>query len=369
MRLIPTQICTSGMKLAKNIYNDSGVVLLRMGSELSDAIINKLQTYGIEYIYIQDPFTDDIVVPELIRSETRVRVLGEMKVHFRKISDGLHRKRYSDVSIEKNLRKIIHSLLDDLRDNDQALIMMDSMRVSDEYLYSHSLNVAIYAVLLGVSVGYTEDKLIEFGIGSLMHDIGKTQIDEKLLQKPGKLTETEFAEVKKHTTLGYEVLKEMSSISLPAAHCAYQHHERMNGSGYPRGLTGDEIHEYAKWLGIIDSFDAMVSHRVYRKALLPHHALEVLYAGSGTLYDESKIQIFRNKVVVYPIGMSVMLSTKETGVVADVNVDYPHRPVVRVMTKESGESWKEPYEIDLSKKLNVTITDILFSEHCKLHIL
>src|SRR5690606_31030104 len=99
----------------------------------------------------------------------------------------------------------------------------------------------------------------------------------------------EFAEIKKHPTYGFEILKDEPNISLLAAHCAFQHHERINGSGYPRGLVGDDIHEYAQWVGVADSYDAITSHRVYRDAKLPHEALEILYTGAGTLYDTSKI--------------------------------------------------------------------------------
>lgn len=116
-----------------------------------------------------------------------------------------------------------------------------------------------------------------------------------------------------HTEIGFQILKEEPNIPLLAAHCALQHHERIDGSGYPRGLTGPQIHEYAKWLGVADSYDAMTSNRVYKKAMLPHQAVEALYVGSGTLYEQKHLELFRDRVAIYPLGLTVKLSTGRAG--------------------------------------------------------
>jgi HD-GYP domain-containing protein (c-di-GMP phosphodiesterase class II) len=150
------------------------------------------------------------------------------------------------------------------------------------------------------------------------------------------------------------MLKDEPNVPLLAAHCAYQHHERLNGSGYPRGITGEAIHEYARWIGLVDSYDAMTTHRVYRSAMLPHEALEVLFTGAGTLYDQEKIALFRDKIALYPLGVTVRLNTGEIAVVVDLNASAAHRPIVRVLENADGET-VPPYEIDLSKKLTILI--------------
>lgn len=196
------------------------------------------------------------------------------------------------------------------------------------------------------------------GLGSLLHDIGKTQIPQKLLFKPQKLDDEEYRQMRAHAEIGFRILKDEPNVPLLAAHCALQHHERYDGSGYPRGLKGSEIHEYAQLLGLADSYDALTSHRIYRPAMLPHQAVEVLYAGSGTLYSQRILEIFRDKVAIYPPGIMVNLSTGEMGVVARINSDTPHRPVVRVITNPSGETLQVPYELDLAKSLSVIITGV-----------
>ncbi|MNZ80699.1 Cyclic di-GMP phosphodiesterase response regulator RpfG [compost metagenome] len=179
-----------------------------------------------------------------------------------------------------------------------------------------------------------------------------------VLNKPDLLTNEEYDAMKKHTQIGFELLKDEPNMPLLVAHCALQHHERLDGSGYPRGIRGIEIHDYAKWIGVVDSYDAMTTNRIYSAPILPHEAVERLYAGTGTLYEQHMLQLFRDKVAIYPIGISVKLVTGEEGIVADINYSSPHRPIIRVLYNEAGEELKSPYEIDLSKQLNKMIISV-----------
>lgn len=236
--------------------------------------------------------------------------------------------------------------------------MLNDMLITDHYLYQHSVNVCIYTTMLGIAHGYDREDLLSLSMGSLLHDIGKTKVSPEILLKPGKLTVEEFDEIKKHPEHGFQILKEEPGISLRVAHCAFQHHERNNGSGYPRGIEGNEIHEFAKWISVADTYDAITSHRVYRSGKLPHEALEVLYTGAGSLYDTDKLILFRDKIAIYPIGTEVRLNTGVAGVIADLNKLLPSRPIVRILQNEGGESLTIPYEVDLSKNLSMTITEI-----------
>ena len=126
----------------------------------------------------------------------------------------------------------------------------------------------------------------------------------------------------------------------------------------PRGLKGGEIHEYAQWIGIIDVYDALTTNRAYRPAMLPHRALEILFTGADSLYDIEKLKAFRDRIALYPLGITVTLNTGETGVVVDVNSTYPQRPIVRIIRDAEGQEVHPPYEVDLSKKLSLMITGV-----------
>lgn len=354
MRLIPLSKCEPGMKLGKNIYNEEGRILLSQEVELTSGMIQRLVSSGIHYLYIADSRTDDIVIPDLISPETRVRTVTQIRTTFRALMGETNRKQ-NPGSLAKGFRDVLQMIIDDLSGNKDAMVMLMDLNVTDLYLYQHSMNVCIYTSMVGMHAGYSRDELFTLGLGALLHDIGKTKIPIDILNKKDKLTREEFELIKKHTEIGFRMLKDEANIPLISAHCALQHHERLNGSGYPRGLSGTEIHDYAQWIGIADSFDAMTTHRVYRKPLLPHDAMEALYAGADTLYDIEKIKLFRDKIASYPLGAMVRIHTGETGVVVDINASSPHRPIIRILENEAGEALSTPYEIDLSKQLSVMI--------------
>lgn len=356
MRLVSVNRLQSGMKLGKKIYNDEGLVLLADGMELTDGLIKRLSTLDIGYVYVEDALTEDIVITGMLQDETRHQALKVIRNQFQGMSgaSGITKGFYH---LDKKFSKMMDSILDDMSSQEDPMIMLADMHTADNYLYVHSLNVCLYTLVLGIAHGYSKEELRVIGLGSLLHDIGKTQIPVKIIQKPGMLSDEEFRHMQAHTEIGYRILKDEPNIPLLAAHCALQHHERIDGSGYPRGLKGPQIHEYAKWLGIADSYDAMTSNRIYKKAMLPHQAVEALYVGSGTLYEQKQLEIFRDRVAIYPLGLTVKLSTGESGVIVKIDPGIPHRPVVRIIAGPEGEPLV-PFELDLGKALSVVIVDV-----------
>ncbi|MCI3925152.1 HD-GYP domain-containing protein [Paenibacillus sp. TRM 82003] len=357
MLLLPLHLCKPGMRLGKPIYSDEGLVLLAERMELTPTIVRRLEHFGIHHIYIEDSRTDDIAFRDVVSQETRARAVAEVRVNFRKMmDDAVRKKSVTGLQLGKAFKPIVDSILDDVTSNQDAMVMLVNIHASDHYLFQHSVNVCIYSTILGQAYGYGRDELATLSLGALLHDIGKTQLPPEVLLKPGKLTKEEYDIVKTHPMLGFKMLKDEPNVPLLAAHIALQHHERVNGSGYPRAIFGDEIHEYARWVGLADSYDAMTTHRVYRSAMLPHEAMEILYTGADTLYDVDKIETFRDKIAIYPLGMLVALNTGEIGVVVDINATSPQRPVVRVLYDAERQEIT-PFEVDLSKSLTVSIKD------------
>lgn len=356
MRLISIARCESGMKLAKPIYTDTGAVLLNTDVSLTDTMIRRLQEKGIHTIYIHDEATKDIEIQEVVSQKVRQEAARAIYHNFTEIvgADQKWKARLSPAAISE-FRNAFENILSDLKQNRQAMNLLTNICVQDHYVYSHSLNVAIYSAALALHLGYTDKDIVELGMGALLHDIGKLRVPGEVLYKPGRLTDEEFVEMKKHTEYGFEFLRNQEGVSLLAAHCAFQHHERMDGTGYPRGLKGEEIHRYARVLAVCDVFDALTTNRVYRSAMLPHDAMEILYTGAGTHFEPGIVDAFRRTVAIYPIGLSVQLNTGEMGVVVDYNRNVPARPVVRVTKMPDGSVPSHYYEVDLAKELTVMI--------------
>ncbi|GAE30290.1 HD-GYP domain-containing protein [Halalkalibacter hemicellulosilyticus] len=358
MRLVSTQAVTEGDILAKTIHNDSGQVLLQEGISLSSRMIGRLHELGISFIYIKDDRTADIEIEEAIQRETKQNAIKTIKREFRVVSEkSTLNKAFNSPQMNKHFSKVIDEILNDLNSHQQALSILSDVITYDNYVFTHSLNVTVYTLRLALELNYNEKQLKEIGLGAILHDVGKMMIPLEILNKPGKLTDEEFSMIKAHASEGFEYLRKQHDVPLLAAHCAFQHHERLDGSGYPRGIQHNEIHEYAKVIAIADVFDAITSQRVYRHAMLPNEALELLYAGAGTQFDQSLVEAFRSVVALYPEGLSVTLSDGREGIVVKQNQSLTTHPIVRII-RENGCDLQDCYDLDLAQQLDVTIVKI-----------
>jgi putative nucleotidyltransferase with HDIG domain len=354
MRLVATSTVEDGALLGKAIYNDQGQILLNVGVRLEKKILDRLLEFGIDYLYINDPDTDDLILTNSISDELRVNAIKSIGDSFKQIQ--LDTKISQSFVIEKSARKfkkLISILLDELQRSKELLNLLSDVFIHDHYIFSHSLNVTLYALAIGIEMKLPPKELELLGLGAILHDVGKMKVPEEILSKPGRLTAEEFQVIKAHAEDGFQLLRNIPTVPLIVAHCAYQHHERLNGSGYPRGLKDDDIHLFGRILGVADVFDAVTSNRVYRPAMLPHEGLEILYSGSGNLFDPKVVDAFRKAVAIYPIGLTVVLSDGRKGVVAAQNPGLSERPIIRVL--EENDQRVKPYEINLQSNLSIMI--------------
>ncbi|MFC5471298.1 HD-GYP domain-containing protein [Cohnella suwonensis] len=358
MRLVSIANCYPGMEIAKPIFTDAGTVLLGIGVALTERMIDGLKGRNVPHLYIKDKATDDLEIIDDITAELRIEAAHAIQDTFAQLQSGNNKvlRAVNPLNADK-LQKVFKDLIYELRTNQRVLSLLTNVFVHDNYIFSHSINVAIYTLAMAVKAGYNEKQLNEIAIGGVFHDIGKWRIPLDVLNKKGRLSPEEFDLIKNHPADGFELLRNQPGISLLSAHCAYQHHEKLDGSGYPRGLIGDEIHPYAKMMAVADVYDALTSSRSYRKAMLPHEAMEVLFAETNTHFDAGIIQTFRQSVASYPIGVTVRLNSGETAVVAQYLFHSPSRPIVRVIKDPYGQRLTKPYDLDLSKNLTVMITE------------
>ncbi len=236
-------------------------------------------------------------------------------------------------------RTVVHEMVDAIVADENALVWLTQLKSRDEYTTLHSINVCILALLFGRHLGYDVEQLNEIGHGALLHDIGKMKVPLAILNKPTAPTAEELALLKQHPSLGYELLKESKSISPAALDIVYSHHERVDGSGYPRGLQGDQIGEYALLVSVVDVYDAITSDRVYHLGISPHEALNLMYQWAHKSFPSHLLEEFIKCLGIYPIGSIVELNTGEVGVVMTVNRRHHLRPIITLVL----DTEKHPY--------------------------
>ena len=208
---------------------------------------------------------------------------------------------------------------------------------------------------------YNMLKLPNLGIAALLMNIGYIFLPPEIRDKLEPLADVELQTFIKHPQLGYEILKQHSRIPPEVAEAVLHHHERCNGSGYPARLRESDISFFAKIISIVDTYYSLVSKRPQRRTLMPHEAIEFIMAYGGELFDLDLVEIFARQVPLYPSGVTVKLSTKETGIIADANIGHIGRPVVRVCFDAHSQPLNKPYDIDLSdmKYQSILVTNAL----------
>lgn len=254
-------------------------------------------------------------------------------------------KSYSTHEIEDTVKDIVESVLR----NSDALMNICQIRGYNEYVYEHSVNVTILACVLCHILGYEKDTIIEAGIGTFLHDIGMIWIPEAIVNKPEKLTDAESMVIKRHPQYGLEILKDRKGISILSKTIVFQHHERLNGKGYPRGIKGTAVHELGSIAGIADAYDAMTSNRTHRPALTPQQALAFLYSVSDKEFPKKITEHFVKLLGVYPVGSFVRLLSGEMGIVIRVRKEKILSPDVLVLFDAQGRRLHSPVEYQLSQ--------------------
>ena len=205
---------------------------------------------------------------------------------------------------------------------------MSQLKNRDEYTTQHSLNVSIFSILFGRHLGLPERQMRTLGYGALLHDIGKMRVPLEILNKPGRLTDKELALLKKHPEYGRDILSEGEGIPSSVIDIVYSHHERIDGSGYPQGLMGEEISRNVYIVAIADVYDAETSDRSYRMGISPHEALSLMYGLMPQTFPSELVEEFIRCLGIYPVGSVVELDSGEVCVVMTVNRRMSLRPLL-----------------------------------------
>jgi putative nucleotidyltransferase with HDIG domain len=244
-------------------------------------------------------------------------------------------------------RTLIDGLAHAVAQNRTALLALTTLKNYDNYTFTHMVNVSILTMGQARTLGIDGPLLREFGLAALMHDIGKVRTPLEILNKPDKLTDAEFAIMKRHTVEGAEILRQTPDIPTLAPVVAFEHHLRKDGSGYPDGISRASLNIGTMLCSIADVYDAMRSQRRYQQAFPSERILEVLKRNDGMQFDQHLVRRFVQLVGIYPAGTLVRVNTGETAVVLKVHALDPHRPQVRMLTTRDGVRLDLTYDLNL----------------------
>ncbi len=352
MRPIDLDKVQPGQILGKTIFTSDGRVLLREGTPLSLRYLKALREMQYGFIYIVDPRVPDIEVQDVIPEQLRQEAVLTIRRAFGDIcKTGVNLQAISEVT-----SRIVESIMA----NDELIVQMADLKNHDSYTFSHSVNVCVVGTILGVKLGLDERKLKDLALGLMLHDIGKMQVSEEILLKAGRLTEDEYTRMQDHARSGFDLLRSIQSLSAHAKIVVLQHHEKYDGTGYPKGLKGDDIHLNGQIGAIADVYDALTSDRTYRNRFLPHEAIEYLMSQASRHFSLELITTFISTVAPYPPGTVLKLSSGETGIVHEVNMRLASRPVVTLVQDASGKDLSAPFPIvDLRAAPSLTITKVV----------
>ncbi len=263
------------------------------------------------------------------------------------VKDMMDDIRFGNQLNGKAAKVAVSECVDQVLESPDTMMLLTQLKNQDEYTSQHSLNVCILSILLARHLKYPLDELNQIGICGLLHDMGKMKIPLEILNKPGKLTADEEKIMRSHTTMGRDIIMSARDVYTGAVDVAYTHHEKLDGTGYPRGLGAFGISDYARIVGIVDAYDAITSDRVYQKGRLHLQAINILMLGRNKHFDDKFVLKFIDCIGIYPVGNAVEMKNGEVGIVTEVNVANKTRPKV-LMLMDSNKQMIESFTVDLA---------------------
>jgi putative nucleotidyltransferase with HDIG domain len=333
------------MTLYEDVYNNQGGLILPKGTVLDKGLIRKILINRVEkakVIVKEENDTETQELPNITSIYDKQRLGSFKKKYAQKVEEitNIIKQIGRGASINMSyVNSISKQIVDEFKSMNDIVNYMHLVRPLNDYTYSHSLNVSLIAMIIGKWLNLNEKQIDELAIAGLLHDIGKTKVSEKILEKPSRLTPEEYEEVKKHAVLGYMMVENMMDISTDVKYSILMHHEKIDGSGYPTNAKEDQIPLYAKIIAVADIYDAMTSNRSYRDSLCPFDVIKEFERETFGKLDTLVLSIFLKNIANSYLGDYVELSNGEIAEIVFINPNRVWQPIVR-----SGSSY-----IDLSQ--------------------
>ena len=320
----------AGMILIDDIFDNNGILLVGSGTELTQYHLDFIKRYGIDEINVASE-AHKVIKPDIIENK---HVESDVEEKYKKTIN-----RFKNIYMEFKLGRVpVYQEIEDAVDpmyesilgDDQFTRKMWQIHAYDDYTFDHSVRVSMISGLITKWCGLPNNKIKDAALAGLLHDIGKCNIPDQILNKPDKLTVEEFKVMKTHAVLGYILVKDIKNLSTDVLMGVLQHHERLDGTGYPEGLLGENINYIAKIVAVADVYCAMTQDRVYKRAMHPFEAMSFILEKCHTALDFSISKTFLGNMSHFYIGSKVELNNKLLGEIILTYKDDPARPLIRV---------------------------------------
>ena len=331
------------MITAQSIYNPLGASYLTKGMELSPKYIERLEKAGFDGVTVTslDPKLKLAPPDDIVQEKTRISAIQNVATAFHSVEE-------NGTFDPAPLQGISENILQDIIAQQKNLVQLTDIRLHDTYTFAHSVNVAILSSLLGVLLKLSREEQIKLTLGGLLHDIGKITVPYEILTKAGHLTDDEWSVMQGHPEAGRQRLKKMFPNDTLLSTIALQHHEHIDGSGYPNHLKGEQIHRYGRIVAIADVYDALTSVRPYKRAYTPSVAHRLMATCSPGHFDLDLLKLFFDNVAIYPVG-TILKTQDGYAIVKKVEFGYTLTPVVCVFANREGKLLDTPSDLDLKE--------------------
>lgn len=324
IKWVKTRECKEEDILAEDIVNEAGTVIAKKYTLLNHYIISILHHFGISRVKILCNKSS----LELNQEQCYAMVKGQYKENIQSVKEVLcNLVADNNLQMDK-LEDIVNHACGYMEDTYSIVKVMNEEKEFDEYTYTHSINVAIYAMLIGKWMKLDQESIQKLIVAGLLHDVGKMKIPYDVLNKKSKLTDAEFALLKKHPEFGYDIVKEQNGISEDISRAVLLHHERMDGSGYPYHCAGEDINLYARIIAVADVYDAITTNRVYKSKRTPFEAFNIFKTEEVKNMDPRIVHAFITNISIHYVGMNVLLNTGEVGKIVYIPPQSVSNPIV-----------------------------------------
>ena len=363
MQKVTIKNIVPGAIVTKPIFNEDGVMLVPNGTILHEMGVRRLIEMGIHEAFIVYPESETSRILELYEESPHLDdiIYQRTRVQAKQlIKRAMSRMLPGDQLDMGKISNIVDEIIDQLLSVKEIILTLSRLKTIDDYTYEHCVNVCVISLVIGIDLNLKQPELRHLGVGALLHDVGKAYISGDVLNKPATLTNQEYDQIKSHTEIGYKILIK-SGVAEEAAQIALYHHEKYDGTGYNRCLSGDTIPLLSRIVTLADSYDAMSNDRTYRKKLAPDKVYKEIANLSGSQFDCNITDRFLRRIDLFPIGTGIILNTGHKGVVVGHNKFLPQSPVIRIFKgetdSENNRSSANYVDINLAKTKYLFIVD------------